>query len=155
MNVGGENMGIIIRIATEKDLLPIQHLLAKASLSKRGIEQNIDNFLVVESPEKKIIGTVGIEPVEKDGLLRSLVLSSENWNAKIGLNFIELAVAYGKQKGYENLYLLTNSSLPFFEYIGFRILDEKEIPDHLKTSEHFSQYVEGVTKVMSLSTADI
>ncbi|OIJ11759.1 hypothetical protein BKP37_15050 [Anaerobacillus alkalilacustris] len=145
-------MGIVIRIATEKDLLPIQHLLAKASLSKRGIEQNIDNFLVVEDPNKKIIGTVGIEPIGKDGLLRSLVLTSENWNAKIGLNFIELAVSYGKQKGYENLYLLTNSSLPFFEYIGFEILDEDKIPVHLKQSEHFAQYVEGVTKVMSIST---
>ena len=148
-------MGIVIRVANEKDLLPIQKLLARASLSKRGIEQNIDNFLVVESPEKKIIGTVGIEPVGKDGLLRSLVLSSEKWNAKVGLNFIELAVAYGKQKGYENLYLLTNSSLPFFEYIGFKILEEKEIPPHLKASEHFSQYVEGVTKVMALSTDEI
>ncbi|OIJ21804.1 hypothetical protein BKP45_03655 [Anaerobacillus alkalidiazotrophicus] len=145
-------MGIVIRIATEKDLLPIQHLLAKASLSKRGLEQNIDNFLVVEDPNKKIIGTVGIEPIGKDGLLRSLVLTSENWNAKIGLNFIELAVSYGKQKGYENLYLLTNSSLPFFEYIGFKILAEDKIPDHLKQSEHFAQYVEGVTKVMSIST---
>ena len=148
-------MGIVIRIATEKDLLPIQHLLAKASLSERGIEQNIDNFLVVEDPEKKIIGTVGFEPIENDGLLRSLVMSSESWNAKIGLDFIELAVSYGKQKGYETLYLLTNSSLPFFEYIGFRILEENEIPKHLKASEHFAQYVEGVTKVLSLSTKDL
>ena len=92
-------MGIVIRIATEKDLLPIQHLLAKASLSERGIEQNIENFLVVEDPDKKIIGTVGIEPIGKDGLLRSLVMASESWNAKIGLNFIELEVSYGKQKG--------------------------------------------------------
>lgn len=148
-------MGIVIRIATEKDLLPIQHLLAKASLSKRGIEQNIENFLVVEDPEKKIIGTVGIEPIEKDGLLRSLVLASETWNAKIGLNFIELAVAYGKQKGYEKLYLLTNSSLPFFEYIGFEIIEEIDIPTHIRQSEHFTQYVEGVTKVMALSTAKL
>lgn len=148
-------MGIVIRIATEKDLLPIQHLLAKASLSERGIEQNIDNFLVVEDPEKKIIGTVGFEPIENDGLLRSLVMSSESWNAKIGLDFIELAVSYGKQKGYETLYLLTNSSLPFFEYIGFRILEENEIPKHLRASEHFAQYVEGVTKVLSLATKDL
>lgn len=148
-------MGIVIRIATEKDLLPIQHLLAKASLSERGIEQNIDNFLVVEDPEKKIIGTVGFEPIENDGLLRSLVMSSESWNAKIGLDFIELAVSYGKQKGYETLYLLTNSSLPFFEYIGFRILEENEIPMHLRASEHFAQYVDGVTKVLALSTKDL
>lgn len=148
-------MGIVIRIATEKDLLPIQHLLAKASLSERGIEQNIDNFLVVEDPEKKIIGTVGFEPIENDGLLRSLVMSSESWNAKIGLDFIELAVSYGKQKGYETLYLLTNSSLPFFEYIGFRILEENEIPKHLRASEHFAQYVDGVTKVLALSTKDL
>lgn len=148
-------MGIVIRIATEKDLLPIQHLLAKANLSERGIEQNIDNFLVVEDAAKKIIGTVGIEPIGKDGLLRSLVMSSESWNAKIGLNFIELAVSYGKQKGYETLYLLTNSSLPFFEYIGFEVMEESNIPEHIKQSDHFSQFVEGVTKVMALSTEKI
>ncbi|WNF37272.1 GNAT family N-acetyltransferase [Bacillaceae bacterium IKA-2] len=147
-------MGIIIRIATEKDLLPIQHLLAKAGSSKQGIEQNIDNFLVACAPDKKIIGTVGIEPLGKDGLLRSLVLSSESWNAKIGLNFIELAVAFGKQKGFQKLYLLTNTSLPFFEYVGFKIMDEAEIPECVKASKHFSQYVEGVTKVLVLSTED-
>lgn len=146
-------MGIIIRIAAKKDLLPIQHLLAKANLSERGIERNIENFLVVEDQHKKIIGTVGIEPIENDGLLRSLVFLSENWNAKIGLNFIELAVAYGKQRGYNTLFLLTNSSLPFFEYIGFRALEETEIPEHLKVSDHFSQVVEGVTKIMALSTS--
>lgn len=148
-------MGIVIRIATEKDLLQIQHLLVKAGISKEGIEQNIDNFLVACGPDKKIIGTVGIEPIEKDGLLRSLVLTSETWNAKIGLDFIELAVAYGKQKGFEKLFLLTNSSLPFFEYIGFQILEETEIPEHIKASEHFLQYIEGVTKVMSLSTENL
>lgn len=148
-------MGIVIRIASENDLLPIQHLLAKAGLSKQGIEKNIDNFLVACAANKKIIGTVGIEPLGEDGLLRSLVLSSESWNAKIGLNFIELAVAYGKQKGCQKLYLLTNTSLPFFEYVGFQMLDETEIPDHVRASDHFSQYVDGVTKVLELSTKNL
>lgn len=148
-------MGIVIRIATEKDLLPIQHLLAKANISEQGIEKNWDHFLVAEDSTKKLIGTVGIEPLGKDGLIRSLVMTSENWNAKIGLDFIELAVAFGKQKGFETLFLMTNSSLPFFEYIGFQILEESEIPDHVKQSDHFSQYVEGVTKVMSLPTENL
>ena len=145
-------MGVVIRIATDKDLLQIQHILVKAGLSKEGIEQNIDNFLVACTADKKIVGTVGIEPLGRDGLLRSLVLTSETWNAKIGLDFIELAVAYGKQKGYETLYLLTNSSFPFFEYIGFQVVEETKIPEHIRDSEHFQQYVEGVTKVMALST---
>lgn len=147
-------MGIVIRIAAEKDLLPIQHLLAKANLSVEGIENNLENFLVVEASDKKLVGTVGIEPLERDGLLRSLVLASENLNAQIGLNFIEVTVSFAKQKGFKNLYLLTNSSLPFFEYIGFQILDDKEYPEHLKKSAHFSQYVDGLTKVMVLSTED-
>jgi len=151
MDVGGDYMGIVIRIASENDLLPIQLLLAKAGLSKLGIEQNIDNFLVACAPDKQIIGTVGIEPLGKDGLLRSLVLRSESWNAKIGLNFIELAVAYGKQKGYQTLYILTNSSASFFEDIGFQVIADTELPEHVKRSAHFSQYVEGKTKVLALS----
>lgn len=152
MIVGGIVVGIVIRIATETDILPVQRLLIKAGLTERGIEQNITNFLVAESPDKQIIGTVGIEPVGQDALLRSLVFSSESWNAKIGLNFIELALSYGKQKNYSKIYLLTNSSLPFFEYLGFNVVEDEEIPDHVKSSPHFEQYVDGVTKVLVIST---
>lgn len=141
-------MSIVIRIAENKDLLPIQRLVAKAGLVEKGIEKQINNFLVVENAKKEIVGTVGIEKLGEDGLLRSLVIKSENWNGKIGLEFVEIALAFAKQKGVKSLYLLTNSSLPFFEYLGFSILESEDIPEHVKNSSHFSQYVEGVTKVM-------
>lgn len=148
-------MSIVIRIAEEKDLLPIQRLVAKAGISEQGIENNIKDFLVVEDANKQIIGTVGIEPLGVDGLLRSLVIKSENWNAKIGLEFVQLAIAYAKQKGIETLYLLTNRSIPFFEYLGFKAVEEAAIPAHLKESNHFSQYVEGVTKVLACNLQEI
>lgn len=144
-------MSIVIRIAEEKDLLPVQRLVAKAGLSDQGIEHQINDFLVVENEKKQIIGTVGIERLGLDGLLRSLVMASESWNAKIGLNFLELALAFAKQRGVKTLYLLTNSSIPFFEHIGFEEVKEEEIPEHLKKTSHFEQYVSGITKVMACS----
>lgn len=148
-------MGIVIRVASETDILEIQHLLVKAGIAERGLEQNIKNFIVAESQHKKIVGTVGLEPVEDDAFLRSLVFSSESWNAKIGLDFIELALSYGKQQNYSNIYLLTNSSIPFFEHIGFVSLEQEEVPDHIKQSDHYAQYVEGVTKLLVISTKNL
>ncbi|WP_096203037.1 GNAT family N-acetyltransferase [Bacillus sp. FJAT-45350] len=142
-------MGIVIRIAEEKDLLPIQRLVAKAGLSEQGIENNIGDFLVVEDTNKQIVGTVGIERLGLDGLLRSLVIKTEKSNAKIGLEFVELAIAYAKQQNIQNLFLLTNKSVQFFEYLGFEVVDDEEIPSHIKDSSHFKQYVKGVTKVLS------
>ncbi|MBU8905871.1 GNAT family N-acetyltransferase [Desertibacillus haloalkaliphilus] len=141
-------MSIVIRIAEEKDLLPIQRLVAKAGLSDSGIEQQVENFLVAED-DKKIVGTIGIEKVGVDGLLRSLVMQSDNWNAKIGLEFVQLALAYAEKRGIETLYLLTKQSTEFFEYLGFKEVGEQEVPKHLKESPHFSQFTSGVTKVLA------
>ncbi|MFV8826313.1 GNAT family N-acetyltransferase [Alkalihalobacterium sp. APHAB7] len=143
-------MSIVIRIAEAKDLLPIQRLVAKAGLTEEGIEKRLDHFLVVETDEKEIVGTVGIEPIGNDGLLRSLVIKSEHWNAKIGLDFLEIALAYAKQKELDQLYLITHRSLEFFEYLGFKIIEDEHIPEHVENSPHFGQYVKGVTKLMAL-----
>lgn len=145
-----EPLSIIIRIAEEKDLLPIQRLVAKAGLDQSGIEQQVKNFLVVENEWREIVGTIGIEQLGNgDGLLRSFVMKSENWNGKIGLEFLEITIAYAKQKNLQKLYLLTNQSIPFFEYLGFSIVEE--IPLVIKNSQHFHNYVEGVTKIMCYS----
>ncbi len=148
-------MGIVIRVAKEADLREIKQLLVKAGITERGIEQNIDNFLVAQSQQQKIVGTVGLEPVGKDAFLRSLVFSSESWNAKIGLDFIELALSYGKQQQYSTIYLLTNASIPFFEHIGFTSIEREEVPEHIRESDHFAQYVDGVTKVLAISTKNL
>ncbi|MGO4889139.1 GNAT family N-acetyltransferase [Anaerobacillus sp. MEB173] len=145
-------MSIVIRVAEEKDILPVQRLVARAGLSDQGIEDQIDHFLVAENEEKQVIGTVGIERLsDEDGLLRSLVMASTSWDAKIGLQFLELAMAFAKQRGVRTLYLLTNNAIPFFEHIGFEPLREEEIPVHLKKSNHFGQFVSGQTKVMACS----
>ncbi|UOE93957.1 GNAT family N-acetyltransferase [Alkalihalobacillus sp. LMS39] len=141
-------MSIVVRIAEEKDLLPVQRLVAKAGLEEKGIEQHIHDFLVVEE-QQKIVGTVGIEHLGVDGLLRSLVIQSESWNAKIGLEFLEVALQFAKQKGVETLYLLTKQSIQFFEYLGFHEVKEEEVPEKIRQSPHFHQYVPGVTKVMA------
>lgn len=149
-------MSIVIRIAEEKDLLPIQRLVAKAGLVSTGIEKHIGDFLVVEDGNQEIVGTVGIERLgEEDGLLRSLVIKSESWNGKIGLEFLEITVAFAKQKGFKNLYLLTHRSLPFFEFLGFKIIPTPEIPEQIKQTTHFSQYVDGVTKLMICNLENI
>ncbi|WP_078556160.1 GNAT family N-acetyltransferase [Bacillus alkalicellulosilyticus] len=142
-------MSMVVRIAEEKDLLPIQRLVAKAGLEEKGIEHQINDFLVIEDSNQQIVGTVGIERLGEDGLLRSLVIRSENLDAKVSLEFLEVTLAFAKRQKVKNLYLLTKSALPIFEYLGFEEIPGESIPAHIENSQHFSQYVKGVTKVMA------
>ncbi|WP_332628625.1 GNAT family N-acetyltransferase [Halalkalibacter flavus] len=132
-------MGIVVRKAKNKDMLPIQRLVAKAGLRDEGIEQYIESFLVVEDEEESLIGTVGVEKYEESGLLRSLVLDSPIWNAKLSLEFLQLTLKYAEEQHIETVYLCAKGTNALFRQLGFREVDKEDVPETLKHSEHFKR----------------
>lgn len=138
-------MSIVIRMAEEQDLDSILTLLAGSGVHTGGVAENIGQFLVVEEEgtvDKTVVGTVGLEIYEgKYGLMRSLVMQSEAWNAKVGLELIRLFLAYAETTRIEQLYLLTLSTAsPFFIHMGFSTAESDQIPTAIALSQHFSAY---------------
>lgn len=138
-------MSIIIRMAEERDLDSIMTLLAGSGVHTGGVAENIGQFLVVEEEQgvdKSVVGTVGLEIYEgKYGLMRSMVMQSEAWNAKVGLELIRLFLAYAETTKIEELYLLTLSTAsPFFIHMGFSTAEKEQIPTEIASSQHFSAY---------------
>ena len=144
-------MGIVVRKAKEQDMLPIQRLIAKAGLRDEGIEQYIESFLVVEDEDQNLIGTVGIEQYETDGLLRSLVLDSPIWTAQLSLEFLQLTLKYAEEQDMEMVYLCAKGTNALFRQLGFREIEKEEIPDQINSSPHFQRNAKGDVKVWACS----
>lgn len=131
-------MGIIIRVANKQDLPELKMFLSRAGLGTEGIsEEAIEYFLLLQDKEKAWKGTIGIEPYRRNGLLRSLVISSGQTEQELFLLF-EQALALAKGKNLENLFLATNKNIavPFFNMLGFQLIEKNELPKELSDSLH-------------------
>ncbi len=140
-------MSIIVRKAKEQDLLMLQKLLAKAGVREAGIAEHVEHFLVVTDGANRIIGTVGIEKYEESGLLRSLVLDSTIWTARLSLEFLEVALHYAKEQNISSIYLCSKGTNALFHELGFRPINLEDVPFPIRKSSHFRDNVKKDTRV--------
>ena len=138
-------MAISIRRAKAEDVTTIEALLDGAGVHSGGIVDNIGRFLVVEEErdvDKRVVGTVGLEVYEQRyGVMRSLVMQGDAWNARVGVELLRLFVAFAETQGIEELYLLTRSTDPdLFIHMGFSTASPDEIPPSVAACQHFWAY---------------
>jgi amino-acid N-acetyltransferase len=136
-------LSITVRVAGVDDAKQLIALLESAGMRSGGVEEHIGQFLIVEAEEDgklSAVGMVGLEILEgRYGLMRSLVMKNQSWNAQIGVELLRLFVAYAQTLGIERLYLLTRSTTePFFIHMGFSTARLEEIPPAVALSPHFS-----------------
>jgi amino-acid N-acetyltransferase len=125
----------IIRQAETTDVEKIADFLNKAEVKVEGLEEWLDYFLLMETEEDQaLIGTIGIEPFEKVGLLRSMILSKGTVEDILFL--IQQALKLAKEKEMDAIYCsVTNQySLQLFQLLGFQRIDMDDIPHILKES---------------------
>lgn len=134
-----------IRRALERDIAPIKGFLESAELSTLGVDESIDNFLIVENEESGIEGTLGLEILERTGLLRSLVVKPTMDGEDLFALFQEI-LQLGREKQLSSLYLVSNkqASVQFFHLLGFQQVDKS----------HCSEELQQFTHAKALSTVD-
>ncbi|MEK5444875.1 GNAT family N-acetyltransferase [Fredinandcohnia sp. FSL W7-1320] len=141
-----------IRTATEQDIEKVRAFLVQAEVSAEGIESIIDHFILLEDAEQQILATLGIERIEKDGLLRSLVISPGVDQTNL-LTLFKSAISLAKHKEISRLYLATNkqASIQFFTMLGFGQVETNELPVHIIGSNHISQLLEKADPMFMVS----
>lgn len=127
----------LLRTATQEDVTTILNFLGQANLSTIGVEDSIEDFIIIEKETGEIAGTVGIECHGSNGLLRSLVLS-KGFNQLQILELLEQTQQFAKKKELENLYMFTNKKefAQFFQLIGFYPQEIHTIPEAIKKSPY-------------------
>ena len=141
-----------IRTATEQDIEKVRAFLVQAEVSAEGIESIIDHFILLEDARQQILATLGIERIEKDGLLRSLVISPGVDQTNL-LTLFKSAISLAKHKEISRLYLATNkqASIQFFTMLGFGQVETNELPVHIIGSNHISQLLEKADPMFMVS----
>jgi amino-acid N-acetyltransferase len=128
-------MTIILRQAMQHEAKDLLQLVGKAGLQSEGIKESIENYLVVVNDEGETIGTVGLERIGKDGLLRSFVLKQKYSSETLLLKLIDKILVYSKDKGVETLYLLTKA-VHMFEALSFKVVPKGKVPPHIESADH-------------------
>ena len=146
---GAIEMDHMIRMAGHQDLDSIVKLLKKGKLNIEGIENHIENFIVVEQEESQhIVGTAGLEVIdEKYGLLRSLVIDPACLDATAGMELVRILLAFSIQKGIQEVYFITRST-QFFEFFGCQAIDGADVPNCVQQSQHYQQSISNLSTVM-------
>lgn len=122
--------------ATYHDLEAIAKLLADNNLPLAGIESAHIRFMVMRDGDA-IIAAAAIEGDAPDGLLRSVVVDRAYQQQGLGATLIDRVISEAKEKGYNSLYLLTETASPFFAQLGFEIISREEAPTTIQASGEF------------------
>lgn len=81
-----------------------------------------------------IIGLIGLEPYDRYGLLRSLVVHPDHRNKRIAETLVTKLEKSAKASGIITLYLLTETADRYFGKKGYQTVARDEVPEALKQS---------------------
>lgn len=126
-----------IRCAKKEDVDKLVTFLNRAQLGTEGVEKSIDYFLLLEDKEGRLHGTLGIEPLGRIGLLRSLVMTEKAGQEAL-MGMFDQMLKLARKKEFDELYLATNkrASLSFFALLGFVKEETGNLPQELSSSNH-------------------
>ena len=127
---------LVISNATPEDYDSISDLLKTVNLPVQGVQEHLDNFVVLTDGES-IIGTGGLEIYSDKALLRSLAVHPDYQNRGLGQRIYHHILENSRKQNIRELYLLTETAERFFTAIGFETISRELVDEQVKTSEEF------------------
>ena len=138
-----------LRASEPGDLPQVLDLLSASGLPLDGVEDQFAHFLVVEGPEHAILGAVGLEVYENQGLLRSLCVKPDERGKGTGARLVEAITAEAAYAGCSELYLLTTTADKYFERRGFARIDRASVTGPVLQSVEFASACPETAVVMA------
>jgi N-acetylglutamate synthase-like GNAT family acetyltransferase len=116
----------------------VERLLEVADLQVSDLRDSNRTQLFCLRDDASLIGVVGIEAYETDGLLRSLVINENHRKSGYGKMLVEKAEAWAFEKGIKSLYLLTTTADRFFSGLGYMVAPRTLAPVSIAKTEQFA-----------------
>ncbi len=130
--------GIRIQTVGTGDETGILNLLSRVDLPTEDLTvDKLREFLVAESKKNIVIGSIGVEPYQDAGLLRSLAVDPSYRGRGLGVELVRELESHAYRKGIKTLFLLTTTAKGFFERLGFRITHRGLVPAPIARTEEF------------------
>ena len=128
-------MHLNIRPAEATELPAMKRLLAAHALPTADFETSAVEWLVAVSAVDGLAGMVGLELFDRDGLLRSLVVTKPG--AGVGSALLAAAEDVARSRGVHHLFLLTQTAEPFFAARGYARSARSDASPALLITEEF------------------
>jgi amino-acid N-acetyltransferase len=128
-------------------------LLGQAHLPTAGVAEAPAHFIVAES-EGKLVGVVGLELYAESALLRSAAVE-ESWRGSgVGKVLVERALDAARQRGIEDVFLLTTTAEHYFPRFGFACVSRDSVSPGVQSSLEFQKACPASATVMRKSLRD-
>lgn len=128
-----------IRPATTADFETITGWLAAAALPVADLSiDDMGNFLLAEA-DGTPVGTIGLEPFDGIGLLRSLVVVPHSQGSGAGRLLVAALEAEVARRGMRELWLLTTDADAYFTTLGYASVSRDDTPGTIRQTTEFSK----------------
>jgi N-acetylglutamate synthase-like GNAT family acetyltransferase len=131
-------IGDPIRPARRTDMPALRDLLGLAGLRiGDAADDDAGPFFVLEN-EDGVVGSVALEVLGDDAILRNLAVREESRGVGYGWMLADMAVTQARYRGVRRIYLLTESASDFFAAkFGFRVVDRSTVSPRVAASGVF------------------
>lgn len=116
----------------------IKELLKNNDLPYEDIITSKVRFITKEE-NGVLVGCVGVEKYDEEGLLRSFAVKDEYKNKGIGKRLLNQLIGQSKNDGLKRLHLLTTTADGYFEKNGFKRSDRAVAPNEISSTKEFSE----------------
>ena len=125
--------------ASSSDRTSIVDLLDAAGLPHDDLSDDLLSHFCVLRSQGAVRGVVGLEPIGRVALLRSLAVHPSTQEQGYGSALVQAAETQGRSQGVETLYLLTTTAASFFQKRGYDSISRDNVPPAIAQTNEFSQ----------------
>jgi amino-acid N-acetyltransferase len=101
-------------------------------------DEKMQNFMVARSEDKSMIGVVGIEMFQENGLLRSLAVQPAYRGRGLGGQLTREIESFARSNGIKTLYLLTLTAADFFSKFDYQVIQRDRAPESIQNTAEFN-----------------
>jgi N-acetylglutamate synthase-like GNAT family acetyltransferase len=117
----------------------IRNLVTTVGLADEPARDDAFPSFYVLHNERGLVGSVALDVLGDDAILRALAVDAEARGAGYGWMLADTAVAQARWRGVRRIYLLTESASDFFAAkFGFRVVDRSTLSKQVAASETFT-----------------
>lgn len=142
-----------LRSARPGDLPEVLSLLERSGLPTAGVTDNFAHFILAEN-QGRLVGAVGLELYGGSALLRSAAVE-ESWRSSgVGRVLVERALDVARERGIEDVYLLTTTAEHYFPKFGFTCVSRDAVAEGVRSSVEFQSACPASATVMRRVVGD-
>lgn len=113
-------------------------LLAAAGLPTDDLAEAAGLRLFGIRHEQRLVGVVGVQPLDGAALLRSLAVAPGERGGGKGAGLVATAEAYARSSGWNELYLLTTDAAGYFRRLGYETMSRDQAPAAVRGTRQFA-----------------